>query len=454
MLVRLPTLLDLGVQPLSGPSRVLLCGEADFSYAAALCATQRGAIEVTATAFEEEMELHERYPRAAEALARVRAAGARCDFGVDARELSRRYPSEEWDRVVFNLPQAPPEPRRRNQIQRQRALLRDFCAAAASVLSRDGQIWVTLLAGQGGTRLDPNQRAIGDSWQARASPQRRLPRQGRHRSPPTGGRLLQVQLAAAQAGLLLVSALEVRPPVVAPEAATVSPGPLLALTEASFPSPRQADLGPLAELGYVPGGRGIRRAARVGPVRPLVSHVLVREGDGLDSPSSRAAAAACAGATRAVLAGGVAPRGASGAREAAAGVSRLEFDFDNAFWLDGAPRSPAELHELCRAALAPAEAHVLRTPPSLIDEWESAEGRPSRTYRFSYSSSTLALSRQRALDMNRRVCEAVAAAGAGRPRTPSVESLAELAAAAALRESSASSSASSPARSETPHERS
>ena len=134
MLVRLPTLLDLGVQPLSGPSRVLLCGEADFSYAAALCATQRGAIEVTATAFEEEMELHERYPRAAEALARVRAAGARCDFGVDARELSRRYPSEEWDRVVFNLPQAPPEPRRRNQIQRQRALLRDFCAAAASAI--------------------------------------------------------------------------------------------------------------------------------------------------------------------------------------------------------------------------------------------------------------------------------------------------------------------------------
>ena len=103
----------------------------------------------------------------------------------------------------------------------------------------------------------------------------------------------------------------------------------------------------------------------------------------------------------------------------------------------------------CRAALAPAEAHVLRTPPTLLDEWESAEGRPSRTYRFSYSSSTLALSRQRALDMNRRVCEAVAAAGAGRPRTPSVESLAELAAAAALRESSASSSASSPARSET-----
>ena len=126
MLVRLPTLLDLGVQPLSGPSRVLLCGEADFSYAAALCATQRGAIEVTATAFEEEMELHERYPHAAEALARVRAAGARCDFGVDARELSRRYPSEEWDRVVFNLPQAPPEPRRRNQIQRQRALLREI----------------------------------------------------------------------------------------------------------------------------------------------------------------------------------------------------------------------------------------------------------------------------------------------------------------------------------------
>ena len=79
--------------------------------------------------------------------------------------VERSVYAERWERIVFNLPQAPPLPGAKNQIQRHRTLLREFCASAASRLADDGQVWVTLLSGQGGTPLDPVQRRYGDTWQ-------------------------------------------------------------------------------------------------------------------------------------------------------------------------------------------------------------------------------------------------------------------------------------------------
>ena len=113
-----------------GPARVLLFGDADLSYAAALVShldSAAVAAEVTATMFEEEEELLTKYPQAAGTIRLLRTANARVGFGIDARALHRHYPEGLWDRVVFNLPQAPPQPRARNQIQRHRALLREFC---------------------------------------------------------------------------------------------------------------------------------------------------------------------------------------------------------------------------------------------------------------------------------------------------------------------------------------
>lgn len=388
---RLPGLIDLGLQwQLSAaqrvastsvrPPRVLLCGDADFSYAAALISHLDSTVEVTATAYEDEEDLLARYPYAAATLEKLRAADTRLGFGIDARSLRRYFPTDTWDRVVFNLPQAPPEVKARNHIQRHRTLLRDFLESAASVLSPNGQVWVTLLAGQGGTPLDPIQRIKGDTW--------------------------QVQPAAANAGLLVVAVLE-------------------------------AEMQELGAAGYQPGGRGIRRGAKISAFRQeqgLLTHVLVREKDAIDAPL-HAAACACRAAGTAVAARSEMSGMRSSDEEAvemgpstsvpllyeARSVAPVEWAFDNSFWMDTErPWTELELEHFCRSSLGE-EAEVLRGPPDLFDVWENPDGRRARTYTFTYSSSRLALSRDRALRINGRVCEAIAALGNIQPRIPLAE---------------------------------
>lgn len=221
-----PALLNLGLAVSRRlRARVLIVGDADLSYATAL-ARQLGdsAEQICATTYESEEDLFRRYPHAPEAVATLRTAGARVNCGIDARQLAEHFPGEPaWDRIVFNLPQSPPQAKARNQIQRHRQLLRDFCSSAAAVLSPDGQVWVTLLAGQGGTPLDPIQRLHGDTW--------------------------QLQHEAARAALLL--------------------------TSVDVP-----DLDGLIRNGYTPTGRGYRGRA-LGSWRQaqgLVSHVLEPHG--------------------------------------------------------------------------------------------------------------------------------------------------------------------------------
>jgi hypothetical protein len=387
---------------------VLLCGDADFSYAAALVSHLDSTVEVTATAYEDETDLLARYPYAAATLEKLSAAGTRLCFGVDARSLRRHFPTDTWDRVVFNLPQSPPQLKARNQIQRHRALLRDFCESATSVLSPNGQIWVTLLAGQGGTPVDPIQRPKGNTW--------------------------QVQAAAANAGLLVVAVLEV-------------------------------EMQELGAAGYQPGGRGVQRGAKISDFRQeqgLLTHVLVREKDQIDLPL-HAAACACR-ATGAPVAArsevgtmisseeeGISCEDEKIGREhermgyeremmgrksemleagtatgvplffEARGVASVEWAFDNSFWMDTEhPLTELELEIFIRGSLGE-EGEVLRGPPYLFDVWESLEGRRARTYTFTYSSSRLALSRERALGINGRVCEAIVAMGNIESRIPAEE---------------------------------
>ena len=122
-------LLDLGLPAPSSaapPPRVLVCGDADFAYTSALRNALPSA-RILATAFEPEAELLARYPHAAETIGKLRTADVLVRCGVDARQLSSHVDGT-FERVVFNLPQAPPAARARNQIQRHRALLRELCA--------------------------------------------------------------------------------------------------------------------------------------------------------------------------------------------------------------------------------------------------------------------------------------------------------------------------------------
>ena len=360
------TLLDLGLAGravAAPPARILVCGDADCSYSSAMAQRLGAAASgLCATTYEPEDGLLQRYPYAVDALETLRRLGARLRCGVDARQLREHFPDEEpWERVVFNLPQAPPLPGARNQIQRHRALLREFCASAQEQLTEDGQVWITLLTGQGGTPLDPIQRSHGDTW--------------------------QLQHEAARAGLL-VSAVMV------------------------------ADVEALATAGYIPTGRrpkdgvegGVSRLGKKRAGKGMVVHVLTRA----------ATAAATASADGGAESGG-SSSGAGDGDGGNRGVAPLEWVFDNSFWLGdgGAPVPDAQqLWATGAAALRDAERHALTAPPRLLDAYERPEdGRIARTYRFQYSSDRLALSREAALELNGRVCEAVVAEHGARHRT-------------------------------------
>ena len=229
-MVRGRALLDLGLgRDLgAGVARVLVLGDGDFAYSSTLVSALAGLrTDLLATVYDSESDLLARCPEAAARIDTIRATGARVACSIDARALDTQLPGEPpWHRVVFNLPQAPPLPKARNQIQRHRALLREVCASVEPLLAVDGELWLTLLSGQGGTPLDPlSSRKWGDTW--------------------------QLQHEAARAGLIVHS---------------VEP----------------ADIDALDAAGYVPGGRG-HRATRLGPKRQsrgLVVHRLCREGEG------------------------------------------------------------------------------------------------------------------------------------------------------------------------------
>mmetsp|Transcript_114286 Transcript_114286/g.219921 ORF Transcript_114286/g.219921 Transcript_114286/m.219921 type:complete len:467 (+) Transcript_114286:75-1475(+) len=218
-----PSLLDLGLtNNCHQPPRILICGDADFSYSRALASSLENAA-IFASAYEAEPELLALYPGAADGMTALLQHGACVRCGVDARKLDEYYgQSEQFDRIIFNLPQSPPAPGARNQIQRHRALLRDFCTSAAPLLAPYGELWITLLCGQGGTPLDPIQRSAGDTW--------------------------QIMHAAASAGLLVCDV-------------------------------ARADVDALDAAGYRPTGRGLK-AAELDPRRKqrgLLVHVLALE---------------------------------------------------------------------------------------------------------------------------------------------------------------------------------
>ena len=130
-MVRGRALLDLGLgRDLgAGVARVLVLGDGDFAYSSALVSALAGLrTDLLATVYDSEPDLLARCPEAAARIDTIRATGARVACSIDARALETQLPGEPpWHRVVFNLPQAPPLPKARNQIQRHRALLREVC---------------------------------------------------------------------------------------------------------------------------------------------------------------------------------------------------------------------------------------------------------------------------------------------------------------------------------------
>jgi hypothetical protein len=156
-------------------ANVLVVGDGNFSYARAFLRKNRSAISsgrvvLTATSLDTHTELHTMYPNARGVLDELHDAGVLVLHGINATKLLsyetlQANEDQKFDRIVFNFPHFAEGGSRRNKIHRHRELLVAFFASAVDVLHRDGQIWVALCAGQGGTALDPEQRSYGDTWQ-------------------------------------------------------------------------------------------------------------------------------------------------------------------------------------------------------------------------------------------------------------------------------------------------
>ncbi|NXI12431.1 FDXA1 protein, partial [Irena cyanogastra] len=145
--------------------RVLLLGEGNFSFAAALCGAQ--GTHVVATCYESEEEAAGR-GGAARSIRRLRDSGAEVVFSVDCTKLKEHFlPGErEFDRIYFNFPHCG----RKAGVLKNRQLLAGFFhrrvnPICAEVLAQEGEVHVALCNGQGGTPADRPRREWHNSWQ-------------------------------------------------------------------------------------------------------------------------------------------------------------------------------------------------------------------------------------------------------------------------------------------------
>jgi hypothetical protein len=122
---------------------ILIVGDGDFSFSRGLIrkrGRRRGAGMVV-TSYDSKSEVLAKYPQAASILAEVRKNRAKVLHSIDCRALhtSKALGGKTFDRVVFNFPHSGQQ-----RVHVNKALLRDFFASAAQVLTPTGEIHVTL----------------------------------------------------------------------------------------------------------------------------------------------------------------------------------------------------------------------------------------------------------------------------------------------------------------------
>ncbi|XP_070932045.1 alpha-1,2-mannosyltransferase ALG9 isoform X4 [Macaca nemestrina] len=144
------------------PRRLLLVGEGNFSFAAALSETLDQNTRLTATCLQRQAELT-RDPVARENLRYLRERGIDVRFGVDCTQLTDVFElhDREFNQIYFNFPHCG----RKAGVAKNRELLAKFFQSCADVLAEEGEVHVALCRGQGGTPADKPQREWHNSWQ-------------------------------------------------------------------------------------------------------------------------------------------------------------------------------------------------------------------------------------------------------------------------------------------------
>uniref|UniRef100_A0A3P9KG43 Ferredoxin-fold anticodon binding domain containing 1 n=1 Tax=Oryzias latipes TaxID=8090 RepID=A0A3P9KG43_ORYLA len=137
---------------------VLLVGEGNFSFSASLC--WMGKVTATCPQRQEEVLLFE---GAASNISSITDSGGSVLFEVDCTRLAEcpALRGRLFDRVLFNFPHCG----RKSGVKKNKELLRNFFLSSVQVLTKDGEVHVSLCNGQGGTPADEPRREWHNSWQ-------------------------------------------------------------------------------------------------------------------------------------------------------------------------------------------------------------------------------------------------------------------------------------------------
>ncbi|KAK5127535.1 hypothetical protein LTR85_006874 [Meristemomyces frigidus] len=139
--------------PFQAEDRILLVGEGDFSFAKAIV-EHHGCCDVTATCFDSQPELLEKYqPQGEDHVRYLEEEGQTVLYGVDGTKLDHnkqvKKAGGQWDVVVFNFPHVGGKSKDVNrQVRFNQELLVSFFKAAGPLLAQDGIIVVTLFEGE------------------------------------------------------------------------------------------------------------------------------------------------------------------------------------------------------------------------------------------------------------------------------------------------------------------
>lgn len=90
----------------SSKDTILLIGEGNFSFAKSLCENylEEGAENLTATCYDTEEVLYQKYEEAKENVELVRSFGGTVLFEVDGTDLPKEVKKNKYTKIIFNFP--------------------------------------------------------------------------------------------------------------------------------------------------------------------------------------------------------------------------------------------------------------------------------------------------------------------------------------------------------------
>jgi len=140
---------------------LLVVGDGDLSFSASISRTlHESNIELIATVLEDQMSHEKIYKHSVMNQKKIKSFEMhQVLFGVDATDLTNRFPERRFDRIQFNFPHW----RGKANHRYNRQLVDSFLRSASEILSEDGEVHITLVQSQGGF----NARTLADyrdSW--------------------------------------------------------------------------------------------------------------------------------------------------------------------------------------------------------------------------------------------------------------------------------------------------